>query len=54
MTNVPQVFSQEALRTENMNLGASFPLHMQIISDQLMNDSIFHSHETVITKGIET
>lgn len=37
-----------------MNLSASCPLHMQIISDQLMNGAIFHSCETVITKGIET
>lgn len=37
-----------------MNLNASFPLHIQIISDQLMNDTIFYCCEIVITKGIET
>lgn len=37
-----------------MNLSASCPLHLQITSDQLMNDAIFHSCEPVITKEIET
>lgn len=41
-------------KQRKMNLSASCPLHMQIISDQLMNGAIFHSCETVITKGIET
>lgn len=48
------VVRNNLLVQRKMNLSASFPLHMQIISDQLMNGGIFHSCEIVITKGIET
>lgn len=49
------VFSPKSLsRQWKMNLSASCPLQMKAIGDQLINGTVFHSCETVITKGIET
>lgn len=54
LTNISFFSSKSLSQRWKMNLSASCLLQMKAIRDQLINGTIFHSCESVITKGIET